>query len=337
MKALYPIETPCKAKRIRFVNPINPVSWAYMKEMRENNRTRRIYDENPYVEVYQLREHVYGLFNLNLDGMGDVWCFLVVGPEKALLIDTAYGLGDNQALADRLTGGKPLYVVNTHHHCDHAFGNCRFDTVYCHEYLVPYLERQDEHIWDYLFDEKGQCKFVEFDRQDLPTFRKYRIEGVKNHHIFDLGGDHQIELIWTGGHAAGHAMFLDNKSRILFSGDNVCSDMCGIGSGPKKDFDPYGQFCNIETFRDQLQGIVERMEEFDYVFPSHFVLNLESRVLVDMLDTCNAILENPQDYDFLERRESAKVGGPVRIRMHKAVRGFSSIAYMEGGVYAPKG
>ncbi|MBQ9262956.1 MAG: hypothetical protein IJ189_01955 [Clostridia bacterium] len=42
-------------------------------------------------------------------------------------------------------------------------------------------------------------------------------------------------------------------------------------------------------------------------------------------------------YDFLERRESAQVGGPVRIRMHKAVRGFSSIAYMEDGIYAPKG
>lgn len=334
MKEMYPIETTSKAKRICFTSTVSVISWAYMKELRENNKTMVVDEINPYVEIYRFRDNLYGLFNQNCDGMGDVWVFLIIGPEKALLIDTAYGLGNLRALVDKLTGGKPLYVVNTHHHCDHAFGNCRFDRVYCHEYLVPYLKQHDAHIWDYLFDKNGNNIWLEFDRKDLPVFRSYEIIGVKDGYVFDLGDGYEVELVWTAGHTAGHAMYLDRHNRILFAGDDLCCDMCGIGSGPKS-FDPYGQYSNIETFTHCLEGLVDRLDEYDYVFPSHFMVNLESRVMLDMLETCRAILKDPEDYDFIERRESPK-GDAVRFRKHKMVRGFSSIAYMDNGVFAPK-
>ena len=178
-KLMWPIKSELKSKRIKHDAPIDPISWAYMKELRENNKTKKIYPVNPYVEVYQFRDSLYGWFTHNLDGGGDVWMFLVVGPERALLIDTAYGLGDLPGLAAEITGGKPLLVANTHEHFDHAYGNCRFEKVYCHEYLVPYLETQNEHIWDYLFDEYGDNIWVEFDRNDLPRFKKYEIAGVR--------------------------------------------------------------------------------------------------------------------------------------------------------------
>ena len=137
-KVMFPIKSKLKSKRIKFDVAQNQISWAYMKELREHNKTRKIFDINPYVEVYQFRENLYGLFTENCDGMGDVWMYLIIGPENAMLIDTAYGLGDLKGLVDKITGGKPIIVVNTHEHYDHAYGNCRFDKVYCHEYLVPY-------------------------------------------------------------------------------------------------------------------------------------------------------------------------------------------------------
>jgi hypothetical protein len=76
---------------------------------------------------------------------------------------------------DKITGGKPIIVVNTHEHYDHAYGDCRFDKVYCHEFLVPYLKTQHEHMWDYLFDAFGNNIWLEFDRKDLPRFKKYEI------------------------------------------------------------------------------------------------------------------------------------------------------------------
>ena len=143
---MWPNKSQLKSRRIKFDTPQNQISWAFMKELRENNKTRAIYDINPYVEVYQFRDNLYGIFAENCDGKGDVWMYLTVGPERAMLIDTAYGLGDLKGLVDEITGGKPILVVNTHDHYDHAYGNCRFDKVYCHEYLVPYLETQHEHM-----------------------------------------------------------------------------------------------------------------------------------------------------------------------------------------------
>ena len=113
-----------------------------MKQLREKDKTRKVYDCNPYIEVYQFRDNMYGLFNQNCDGAGDVWMYLIIGPEKAMLIDT---------LVDEITGGRPIIVVNTHSHFDHAYGNCRFERAYCHEYEAPIIEKQNEHMWDLMY------------------------------------------------------------------------------------------------------------------------------------------------------------------------------------------
>ena len=88
-------------------------------------------------------------------------------------------------------------------------------------------------MWDYMFDDygdNGDNIWLDFDRTDLPKFKKYEIAGVKDGHTFNLGGDYEIELVFTGGHSAGHAAYLDKKKRIVFTGDNICSDVSSCGS-----------------------------------------------------------------------------------------------------------
>lgn len=333
MQEMMPIQGLSKAKRIKWGNAQNVISWAFMKELREHNDTRKVYDVNPYVEVYQYRDGVYALYNPNCDGAGDVWMFLIVGEEKAMLIDTAFGLGDSRALVDEISGGKELIVVNTHCHCDHAYGNCRFDQVYCSEYEVPGLEDQNAHMWDYLVDENGKTKWLEFDPKDLPTFRQYEIVGVPDGFTFRLGPDHEVELVWLGGHSGGSAAYLDKKNRIVFPGDNLCSDVSGVASGPRPNA-PSPQFMNLTTFRSNLARLVARMDEYDYVFPSHFMLNLENRVLADELKACDEILADPDRYDYLERGVTGK--GEYRERRHKYINGLSTLAYTLKGLYPPE-
>ena len=55
-------------------------------------------------------------------------------------------------------------MVNTHSHYDHAYGNCQFERCYCSEAEVARMEKKNNpHIWDYLFDENGNCRFTEFE------------------------------------------------------------------------------------------------------------------------------------------------------------------------------
>lgn len=326
---MYPIYSELKSKRIKFEAPQNAISWAFMKELREHNKTRKIYDVNPYVEVYQFRDNLYGLFTENCDGMGDVWMYLIIGPEKAMLIDTAFGLGDLKGLVDKLTGGKEVIVVNTHDHYDHAYGNCRFEQVYCHEYLVPYLTNQHKHMWDYLFDGWGENIWLQFDRDDLPTFRPYEITGVPDGYTWDLGDGYTVELIHTGGHAAGHAAYLDRNNRILFTGDNICSDISGCGSiGAPRTSGPHGEYTLLSYYRDRVQYLVDRLNEYDYIFPQHFMNNLESHLMTDILETIEQILADPNAYDY-KKETYGKARDTVNIRYFKYIRGFSVIGYTQ--------
>ena len=306
------------------------VSMAWMKALRSWNSSKKIYSINPYVEVYQFRENVYGLFSQNCDAAGDPWQYVIIGPEKAMLIDTAFGLGDLKRLVDELTGGKPLMVVNTHPHPDHGYGNCRFDKVYCHEFSAWRLQHQDEHLWDYLFDKNGNNKWLEFDRADLPTFKPYEIVAVPDGYVFNLGGDHEIELKWVPGHHQGHAMFLDKKNRILIAGDGLCCHISGVGGGRRGD-EPYYKYNNVQTFRNELAKLAARSNEFDSIFTMHLITDLPPVLLDQVIKTCDVILNNPEDYDYAEDYKTG--GGDIIPRRYKYVWGFGVLGYTEQGVY----
>lgn len=53
---------------------------------------------------------------------GTEYIYLLEGKEKALLLDTGYGIGHLRAFVETLTD-KPVIVANTHFHPDHSAGN----------------------------------------------------------------------------------------------------------------------------------------------------------------------------------------------------------------------
>ena len=330
---MWPIENATAATRLRWGAPQNQISWAFMKQMREHNDTKKVYACDPYVEVYTIRENLYALFSQNCDGAGDVWMYLIIGPEKCMLIDTAFGLGDTKALVDEITGGKEIIVVNTHGHVDHSYGNTRFNRVYCSEYEVSSLKAQNSLMFDYLFDENGNNKWLQFDRKDLPQFQPYEIIGVPDGYTWNLGGTHEVELVWLGGHSGGMSAFLDKTLRSVFTGDDLCSDISGVASGPRPGA-ASPQYMNLFTFRNNLSRLVARMDEYDYLYPGHFILNLENIVLKNELETCDEILANPNNYDY--EREGVTGKGEKRIRRFKYIKGFGMLAYTVEGLYPPE-
>ncbi|WP_164860140.1 MBL fold metallo-hydrolase [Actinomyces wuliandei] len=70
----------------------------------------------------------------------DVHMHLVTGRQRALLVDTGYGVGDLAALVTSLTD-LPLTVVLTHGHIDHAFGASGLTDVHMHPADLPVLAR----------------------------------------------------------------------------------------------------------------------------------------------------------------------------------------------------
>ena len=76
-----------------------------------------------------------------LDEAHEATGYLVVGEEKALLIDTMMGYND-LAKAVRDITDKPVMVVNTHGHGDHIFGNIYFEEAYMNPEDLIILQRE---------------------------------------------------------------------------------------------------------------------------------------------------------------------------------------------------
>ena len=154
-------------------------------------------------ELY-IREMVPGVYLM--DEAHEATGYLVVGREKACVIDTMNGFTDLGAAVRRLTD-RPLVVVNTHGHPDHIFGNVYFDEAYLHP--------ADRALAESFAEDPEFLKICEENGFRMPPFREVR-EGD----VFDLGG-RRLEVYELPGHTPGGIVLLLREDRLLFTGDSV--------------------------------------------------------------------------------------------------------------------
>ena len=260
-------------------------------------REHQKYQEDPYVLVYPDKNHE-GIWHLcfNVDqGCCTVWMHLIEGKEKALLIDTGYGIGNLKGLVGKLTD-KPLLVANTHFHGDHSAGDGQFEEIFCHEYDVPYLKAQMERPEERLLP-PGDF----YRKEDIISGGSYKVTGLKGGDFLDLGEGKQIEVIHMPGHTAGGCMFLDHKTHLLFSGDAVLTTPTLIIDRFPNPF--YPQYMTVSAFRDALAGFACRLDEVEAVYPGHGIQGIDNSYIQDMLACTMSIIEHPdkfEEYDYVD-------------------------------------
>ena len=165
------------------------------------------------IRDFETQDHGSGIFEITAPPMRFKQ-YLVLGEEKALLIDTGFGAGSLKAVVAKLTD-KPVILVNTHGHPDHGGGNAEFGPAYLHP--------ADEALYAY---KCAQARFDEAshwpkDEAALPLqpFEPGTIP-LAGGQCFDLGG-RIVETLCTPGHTAGSVSFFDRQTGSLFSGDNT--------------------------------------------------------------------------------------------------------------------
>jgi len=152
----------------------------------------------------------------------EVKSYLVLGKDRAALIDTGMGVGDIRRLVEEITP-LPLSVIQSHAHNDHIGGAWQFEDVGIHpSEATDLLAGQSA--------ERLANWFVESEMSGPlpPGFNPvgYSIPGKEPTRTYDEGdqidlGGQTLEVIHAPGHSRGGLVLLDRAGRTLYSTDVV--------------------------------------------------------------------------------------------------------------------
>lgn len=164
-------------------------------------------------QIYTVTELEPGIWRI---GNSMVYMDLLVGTHHALLFDTGYGFGSLRDVVRGITD-KPLYVVNSHGHVDHACGNEQFGGAYIHQLD---MELAMEHNGrDMRMAELDTAEVpMDFDLEAHLSLGTGELKPAGEGFTFDLGGM-TMEVIHLPGHTAGSIGLWCPERKLLWVGD----------------------------------------------------------------------------------------------------------------------
>ena len=179
--------------------------------------------------------------------------FILVGKEKALVVDTGFSGPDVRKLAAEVTD-LPLELLNTHGDMDHVSGNAAFPEFYMHP--------------------AEACAYHHSGRSTGSIIPVY--DGT----VLDLGS-RKVEVLHVPGHTPGSITLLDEEHRCLIGGDPIQK------GGEIYMFGPYR---DMEAYIIGLEHLMEKEELFDRIYPSHAELPVGKEVIPELIEAAKDIL-----------------------------------------------
>ena len=201
---------------------------------------------------------------------GGVYCYLMIGEERALLFDTAYGMGNLRAFVEDITQ-KPLYVVNSHGHFDHTGGNPWWEEVYAGPGAGPGMKKA--------FSPEMQ---EDFNKKPFPD---YKVNTVREGYVLHLGG-RDLEVIEIPAHHESSIALLDRKGRALYSGDELEAGQVLLFV--RNQLLPLREV--VANHRDNMKKLKAHWDEFDTIYPAHNGPGLYKSYIDDYITLSDNIL-----------------------------------------------
>lgn len=145
---------------------------------------------------------------------------LLVGTEKALLIDTGYGFDDITAAVRQITP-LPFDVLLTHGHHDHACGAFQFEKVWMHReeesVFTFYAGNWRQRVWQQAAAKRLDLSdWTEEAFVTTPCGQAAFIEPCE----MDLGGL-TVQILHCPGHTSGSLCVYVKERKLLLPGDDM--------------------------------------------------------------------------------------------------------------------
>ena len=240
---------------------------------------------------HEVQAVVHGVWCISEFGL--VNAFVIEGDRRSAIIDTGCGYGNIRDVAGGLTS-LPFSVLLTHKHPDHVGGIYHFKdcTIYMND------EDKDLSILGMGLDNAFRRMYAETrgpircpGRVDellrlIPEPEpdcSFDWTSVDDGSTIDLGG-RKLLCIHTPGHTEGSVCYLDEDSRILFSGDTVNKSII-LMRRPDNGLSP------VEKLDCTLRKIWRYESRFDSLAIGHEGVLIDKHLIEDYLAITSALLD----------------------------------------------
>lgn len=253
-------------------------------------------------EVYKVKELCNGLYGIKeqYGADGGVMMYLVVGEEKAALIDSGFGVMDTlREVVEGITD-KPVICLVAHGHPDHVGAASLFDEIYMNERdeeLLPISLSYDRRMGDVF----GRCENEElraYCDQHIVMTDKLNYKNIDHGAKIDLGGM-VLEAFSLPGHTQGSLAFYNEKENYALTSDGFSHRTALVTLPPEKRV-------GIQAYRDGLSQFLEAINDDTLLYWGHSDQPMSHELPRDMLRACTEVLEGKTEHDVVSNSHFAR-------------------------------
>lgn len=246
------------------------------------NHQHNVVIDDAWFTVSQLDESTFAISEYG--HWERVHSFLLIGSERAALIDTGLGIDNMRRMTDQLTD-LPVMVLTTHVHADHIGSHGQYGEIYVHEaeedWLVSGIKKLSiEQIRKDISRDITRPVPASFDPATYTPYQGQPTGILRDRDVIELGG-RSLAIYHTPGHSPGHIAVFDIHRGYLFTGDLLYDET------PVYAFYP-------TTNPGDLVNSLERIANLDGVkriYGSHNTLGLDPSWLVVVKEAVQELRE----------------------------------------------
>jgi glyoxylase-like metal-dependent hydrolase (beta-lactamase superfamily II) len=212
--------------------------------------------QNPWFEVTQLSSNLFRIMEPRCHRWVRANCFLVLGRERDIVVDSGMGIAALRPIIDRLST-RPRLIFTTHAHIDHVGSHPEFTDcdILIHPAEDADLARPGQR--GLLFPERSAEEVEAFRRSGIDPSRSmidaipfvgydaesYQRAPVQSTRLVSEGdvvetGDREFQVLHVPGHSPGSIALWEHSSGSLFSGDAIYDGII-VDNLPGSDVEVY--------------------------------------------------------------------------------------------------
>ena len=283
-------------------------------------------------EVYHEKDLGNGLYSImekhHPDDTHGVMFYLVIGSEKAALVDCGFGVTDTlPAFLAKLTD-KPIVCIVAHGHPDHAGAAALFDDIYMNEKDEPLLpvslsyERRMDDVFGIGFDGKPKPvdeELKSYCEKHIVMTEKLDYKPMKDGDVFDLGGK-RLEVVALPGHTQGSVALVNKEENYALISDCFSHRTAMVKAPTEKR-------AALTAYRDGLARFLGMIDDDTRMYWGHGVDSVPRAIPEAMLQACNEVLDGKTENDVPSNSPFQKRPGMEHIRMMEHRCGEVTLVY----------